>query len=294
MRCACECSAVCCRCQFLYTVVLQETLSAKVLLGLDVVGGLGGYAVCYFTLPLDKRHLLPRDASLAKNLVVVAALLMVLSPVLMTLTRSYSDDTIWALSMLFVTMCLFSHDYTGRTDRPTTFSGTTSLNAAMFASVLLASRLPSTLHVFAVVALSIELFALFPIMRRCILVRSKRAYLSFTFGLFVLAGALLASLSTVVAYVFLLGVAFITLGAPMIMLVLQKHKRCVICAVPCWVRVAGCEVALCNDTGCGLAADPQLRADARLAWLAFNVRHTHREIQGPWDIAKPTVMADQR
>jgi hypothetical protein len=40
-----------------------------------------------------------------------------------------------------------------------------SLNAAIFASVLLASRLPSNLHVFALISIAIEVFALFPIMR---------------------------------------------------------------------------------------------------------------------------------
>lgn len=45
------------------------------------------------------------------------------------------------------------------------YTGPISLNAAIFASVLLTSRLSSIYHVFAVVYLAIELFALFPIMR---------------------------------------------------------------------------------------------------------------------------------
>lgn len=50
-------------------------------------------------------------------------------------------------------------------------SGTVSLNAAMFASTLLASRLRTTYHVFAFVLLAMEIFALFPIVRETIRVR---------------------------------------------------------------------------------------------------------------------------
>jgi phosphatidylinositol glycan class C protein len=50
-------------------------------------------------------------------------------------------------------------------------TGTVALNAAIFASVLLASRLPSTLHVFAIVALATQLFAMSPLLRNSLKVR---------------------------------------------------------------------------------------------------------------------------
>ena len=43
------------------------------------------------------------------------------------------------------------------------FSGATSLNAAMFAAVLLASRLPTSLHVLALMVLAVSLFGLYPL-----------------------------------------------------------------------------------------------------------------------------------
>jgi len=46
------------------------------------------------------------------------------------------------------------------------FPGALSLNAAISGSVMLASRLPSTLHVFGLMLLAIEWFALFPMFRR--------------------------------------------------------------------------------------------------------------------------------
>ena len=45
-------------------------------------------------------------------------------------------------------------------------SRSTSLNASIFASVCLASRLPSSFHVFATVILAMQMFALFPSLRR--------------------------------------------------------------------------------------------------------------------------------
>ncbi len=41
-----------------------------------------------------------------------------------------------------------------------------SLNAAIFASVCMASRLPTTWHAFATVTVAVEMFALWPILRR--------------------------------------------------------------------------------------------------------------------------------
>lgn len=43
--------------------------------------------------------------------------------------------------------------------------GALSLNAAIFASVLLASRLPSVLQVFGLVALAVLLFTFLPMVR---------------------------------------------------------------------------------------------------------------------------------
>lgn len=46
-----------------------------------------------------------------------------------------------------------------------------SLNAAIFASVCLASRLPTMWHAFATVTLAVEIFALWPVLRRQLKVR---------------------------------------------------------------------------------------------------------------------------
>lgn len=131
------------------------------------------------------------------------ATLSILSPVLRTLTKSYADDTISVLASFLAFLHIVSHDYNyvnsgiGRYVRhrssrfvcvrglqfansqlsrlamdnahvhvERSFSGTISLNAAIFTAVLLGSRLQSNEHVFAFILLAIEIFALFPIFQR--------------------------------------------------------------------------------------------------------------------------------
>lgn len=119
-----------------------------------------------------------------KTLILLFGSLFTLSPVLRTLTNSISDDTITACTTFLLAVHMFFHDYSyvnGSTHKFVLstsihayilrFSAPVSLNAAIFASVLLASRLPSNLHVFALISIAIEIFALFPILRHYIKVR---------------------------------------------------------------------------------------------------------------------------
>lgn len=95
----------------------------------------------------------------------------------------------------------------------------------MFAAVLLASRLPSTTHVFIFVVLAIELFALYPMLRDYIRVRSEEAHLGVT-ALWVLGTlCLLMARSTLLAIVYACGVLFITFVAPLGLLKAQVYKN---------------------------------------------------------------------
>jgi phosphatidylinositol glycan class C protein len=104
-------------------------------------------------------------------------------------------------------------------------NGAISLNAAIFSAVLLASRLPSALHVFVFVALAIQLFALFPILRDFLRVRSERAHLSLTGALFFSSLGLLMASSTLLALVYFFGVLFVTFVAPWWLLSVQHYKN---------------------------------------------------------------------
>ncbi|KAI9662092.1 MAG: hypothetical protein M1831_002788 [Alyxoria varia] len=71
----------------------------------------------------------------------------------------------------------------------TTFPASLSTNAALMASTVLASRLPSTTHVFSLTLFSIEVFGLFPVFRRDLRRASLTGHALLTWGLVVAAGA---------------------------------------------------------------------------------------------------------
>ena len=95
------------------------------------------------------------------------ATLLGLTPILKTLTEDTSSDTIWAFTICLFLANLLTHDYTTVPESNIRFPSI-SLNAAIFASVLLASRLPSNSHVFGLLSFAVSLFALYPILRRLI------------------------------------------------------------------------------------------------------------------------------
>ncbi|KAJ2373255.1 glycosylphosphatidylinositol anchor biosynthesis, partial [Coemansia sp. RSA 2603] len=104
--------------------------------------------------------------NLIKGCVLFAMLLFGLSPILRTLTEDTSSDTIWAMTVIFFCVNLAFHDYSTGNLTNIRFPGSVSLNAAILASVLLASQLDSNLSVFAFLAFALEWFGLFPISRR--------------------------------------------------------------------------------------------------------------------------------
>ncbi|KAI9913753.1 hypothetical protein PsorP6_005128 [Peronosclerospora sorghi] len=144
----------------------QDAISAVVLGGIDVFLALVGFAVLRIHLqqPLHTSDTL-------RSCLLFCATLSLLSPVLRTLTKSFADDTICALAMSLGLLHLITHDYNYVNSGVGRFSGTISLNAAIFTAVLLGSRLQSNEHVFAFVLLAIEIFAMFPIFQREIKVR---------------------------------------------------------------------------------------------------------------------------
>lgn len=121
---------------------------------------------------------------------LLAGILRVLSSVLRTLTASYSSDTVSALAhgglLAHVALCDYDHangddDHANDHDdddddggRPAFRGGTVSLNAALFSTTLLASRLSSDLHAFSFVSCSVVVFAFWPAARHVVAKRSSR------------------------------------------------------------------------------------------------------------------------
>jgi phosphatidylinositol glycan class C protein len=113
------------------------------------------------------------------------------------------------------------------------FPASLSTNAAVMASAVMASRLPSTTHVFSLTLFSIEVFGLFPVFRRQLRSISWRGHLRLTYflvlsasggmGVIISAGGLIAAIvGTVLGSV----LTFLVMGICSWWLIgLQKYKN---------------------------------------------------------------------
>ncbi|GAM90362.1 hypothetical protein ANO11243_084050 [Dothideomycetidae sp. 11243] len=125
----------------------------------------------------------------AKSAVLIYCALLGLSPILKSLTKSTSPDSIWAMSSWLIAINVFTFDYGAGPEAK--FPAPLSTNAALMASTVLASRLPSTTHVFSLTLFSIEVFGLFPVFRRLLRHVSWHGHLALTAVLIVGAGGAL-------------------------------------------------------------------------------------------------------
>lgn len=124
-----------------------------------------------------------------KSALLIYFALLGLSPILKSLTKSTASDSIWAMSCWLIIMNIFSFDYgSGEGAGATKFPASLSTNAAVMASTVLASRLPSTTHVFSLMLFSMEIFGLFPIFRRQLRHISWTGHVLLTLALVVVAG----------------------------------------------------------------------------------------------------------
>mmetsp|Transcript_27024 Transcript_27024/g.65229 ORF Transcript_27024/g.65229 Transcript_27024/m.65229 type:complete len:252 (-) Transcript_27024:139-894(-) len=148
-----------------------------------------------------------------------------LSPILRTLTQTISHDTVAAMTICFLSLHLFSHDYkfVNGIDKP--FGGSVSLNASMFVSVLLTSRSASNLHVALIMCCAVEIFALAPRVFRQVRLTSETAYCICAFILFALALFLLQTLNNLLAFLFAVVIFGITFVAPLTFMYIQRFKN---------------------------------------------------------------------
>lgn len=163
--------------------------------------------------------------------------LLGLSPILKSLTKSTASDSIWAMSCWLLIMNIFSFDYgSGEGAGATTkFPASLSTNAAVMASTVLASRLPSTTHVFSLMLFSMEVFGLFPIFRRQLRQKSWTGHVLLTLALVIVAGGAVgvtlsggwaaAIIGSVLGSIL---TAFVMGGCSWWLISLQKYKNVVI------------------------------------------------------------------
>ena len=189
-----------------------------------------------------------------KSAALIYSTLLGLSPILKSLTKSTSSDSIWAMSFWLLAINIFFFDYSGGVGAK--FPASLSTNAALMASTVLASQLPSTKQVFSLTLFSIEVFGLFPVFRRYLRHRSWRYHYLLTVVLVMGAG---------------LGVG----------MVLRESKDG---SWPWKNGIIGMVVALVLSAlgtgGC--------------SWWLIGMQKYKNEIRGPWDPARPIIMNRQR
>jgi phosphatidylinositol glycan class C protein len=196
--------------------------------------------------------------STAKSALLIYFTLLGLSPILKSLTRSTSSDSIWAMSIFLFTINIFFFDYGSPAPSSTAnknIPASLSTNAALMASTVLASRLPSTGQVFSLTLFSIEVFGLFPVFRRYARQRSWRGHVSLTTFLVLGAGG---------------GVGLILGKGGDGEGILDFPWKSGLMGVVIGVLVTGLAMGGCS-------------------WWLIGLQKYKNEIHGPWDPARPVL-----
>lgn len=210
-----------------WTYTLRSTFNGTSLLLLDIVLlGVGFFVVLSTTEMLSFNLLL--NYVLKISFFITG--LYLLSPIYQTLTRSMSSDSILALTTSLVILHLFLHNYSESTVKPpgalesATFTSNISLNASIVASLLIASRLPSSLLVFAIVLFSLQVFLFAPLVTYCIKKLSFRLHLCFTVTLMVVTLFFVAQLHRLLFILLFSVLVFVNLVCPYWLIRIQEYK----------------------------------------------------------------------
>ncbi|ATY61228.1 phosphatidylinositol:UDP-c transferase PIG-C [Cordyceps militaris] len=206
-------------------------------------------------LPGEESRIMQRLSTI-KSAMLIYSTLLGLSPILKSLTRSTSSDSIWAMSFWLLAINIFFFDYSGGVVGAQ-FPASLSTNAALMASTVLASRLPDTTQVFSLTLFSIQVFGLFPVFRRHVRHRDWKYHV-------------------VLSVLLVLGAG---LGVGMVLGDVDGGG-----AWP-WKRgVIGMVVSVLMAA---LAA-------GGCSWWLIGLQKYKNEIRGPWDPARPIIMSRPR
>ncbi|KAJ7783805.1 phosphatidylinositol N-acetylglucosaminyltransferase [Mycena maculata] len=163
-----------------------------------------------------------------KSSILIFLALMSLSPVLRTLTAATSSDSIWALSATLFGVNALLADYSAMSfggQMHERLTSVLSMNAAISASVVLASRLANDLAVFALILFSVQAFALFPRLRHRLGLCPSALRLAFTVVLSSISVLVTISLSRTATWIYSAVQLGVTFFAPAILVWAQKFKN---------------------------------------------------------------------
>jgi len=219
---------------FLFLVVfilLKECyLDGRVLVWISIGSFITGYIIwevlhCYIKSWLSRST---DRTKAAKSSILVFLALLSLSPVLRTLTAATSSDSIWALSASLLILNALLADYTAlksENHHRERLTSVLSMNAAISSSVVLASRLSDDLSVFALMLFSVQLFALFPMLRRRLQSGPKAVQVAMTVALCSTSVLSALSISSTATYIFVSTYVFVAFIAPGVLVWAQRFKN---------------------------------------------------------------------
>ncbi|KAL7706510.1 phosphatidylinositolN-acetylglucosaminyltransfe ra sesubunit c [Lotmaria passim] len=148
-----------------------------------------------------------------RQVLSLVTMLSLLSPILSTLTVTYSDDTIVALSVLTMSLHVLLTDYSYLNAYTQRFDPNLSVNMAICCVTLMASRISSPLASGALICFGIVCFSLSPIVRHLIKYNSFTVHVAITCGLVGLAVGCLTQIP-ILAIFFIVAVVMISFGIP--------------------------------------------------------------------------------
>ncbi|KAL6228348.1 hypothetical protein ACLB2K_002298 [Fragaria x ananassa] len=210
-----------------WTYTIRSTLTENSLLLLDVTLLGLGFLILLLTQEMLSFNLL---LHYLLNVSFFTSGLYLLAPIYQTLTRSISSDSILALTVSLLLLHLFFHDYFGSTVRTIgalnspTLTSCISLNASIVASVFIASRLPSTLLVFAIMHFSLQVFLFAPLVTYCIKKYSFRLHMWFSLGLMIATLAFVYTLHLFLFVMFLGLLIVVSVVCPYCLIQMQEYK----------------------------------------------------------------------
>ena len=156
--------------------------------------------------------------------------LVALTPLFRTMTAAISDDTAVASAACSFFLHLLTYDYAFLNSYTARLASPVSLGAAVFAALLLASRLSDPRAVFADVLLAVALFVLFPFLRRDVREASVAAHVALTVASHAAALGALAALPegggrSALVWGYVAGVGGVVAACPAWLVRMMRFKR---------------------------------------------------------------------